>query len=76
MCSFEFVSFRVIIIIIIFIGSVYTDSGVFRRGGGIVPWPPPLADGNFFFEGLEDRWTGGWPPLQTDLRYLGRELRK
>jgi hypothetical protein len=30
-----------------------------------------------FFEGLEDRWTGGWPPpLQTDLGYLGRELEK
>jgi hypothetical protein len=27
-----------------------------------------------FFEGLEDRWTGGWPPLQTDLGYLGPRI--
>jgi hypothetical protein len=36
-------------------------SGVFR-GGGIVPWPP-LWRMRKFFEGLEGRWKGGWPPI-------------
>jgi hypothetical protein len=40
--------------------SCTAPSGVFR-GGGIVPWPPPLWLMENFFEGLEDRWTGGWP---------------
>jgi hypothetical protein len=27
----------------------------------------PFGCWKIFFEGLEDRWTGGWPLLQMDL---------
>jgi hypothetical protein len=29
-----------------------------------------------FFEGLEDRWTGGWPPFRRIWAIWGRELEK
>jgi hypothetical protein len=39
---------------------IHLSSGVFR-GGAIVPWPP-LWLSEIFFEGLEEGWTGRWPP--------------
>jgi hypothetical protein len=31
-------------------------------GGGIVPWPPPLADGKFFLKGLKTGGRADGPP--------------
>jgi hypothetical protein len=46
--------------------AVQNQAVAYLGGGGIVPWPPPLWLVGKFFEGLEDRWKGGWPPPRLD----------
>jgi hypothetical protein len=36
--------------------------------------PPPLWLSEIFFEGLEEGWTGRWPPLHADLGYLSPKI--